>query len=81
MEEEVKNTESLPEKTTWEAIRTWAVIIATLVVLFGIIISYQLNPENLVNKILWFALWLGVLPSLLIWSYVILTRKNKEAGK
>jgi hypothetical protein len=81
MEEQYKNTDLQPKKTTLAIIRIWAMIIATLSVLFGIIFAYQLNPDILVFKILWFMLWLGVLPSLLVWSYVILTKKGKGPEK
>ena len=81
MEEQYKSTDLQPKKTTYAVVRIWAMIIATLSVLFGIIFAYQFNPDILVFKILWLMLWLGVLPSLLVWSYVIHTRKNKRPEK
>jgi hypothetical protein len=81
MKEQYKCTDLQPKKTTFTVVRIWTMIIATLSVLFGIIFAYQFNPDILALKILWFMLWLGVLPSLLAWSYVILTRKNKGPEK
>jgi pheromone shutdown protein TraB len=80
MEEKIETTPK-PEKAAWTVIHTWVSVVVVFVLIFGIVTAYQFNPDNLVIKFLWFALWLGVLPVLLISSYIVLARKNKIAEK
>lgn len=80
MEDKTNYTDKNGASTT-ASVRTWLMVIVVLGTLIGVLIAHEFYPDNPVSKILWYLLWLGVLPILLAVSYSVITKKNSGGRK
>lgn len=71
-----RRKEKLSARQMSKTILTWIYLIVSLSVLFVMLVGRTIWPQYQLFEWLWKLVWLGVLPVLLVLSFLILSKKK-----
>lgn len=69
------------KRSCGRALTGWLAVIGTLLCIFGIIAGHNVWPDNGVFQWLWWLLWFGALPIILIISILLADKGKSKLGK